>query len=69
VILSLGLLLGMLFGKNLVLLLSVPPAVALVAVLFTLSMRESPKYLLLKRGDRAGALSALKFYQSMQTNY
>uniref|UniRef100_A0A1I8BMH9 MFS domain-containing protein n=1 Tax=Meloidogyne hapla TaxID=6305 RepID=A0A1I8BMH9_MELHA len=62
---NIGMILGMdwLLGKNVVALAGIMLLPAFLAILFIIPLKETPKFLYLKRQDKKATLEALKFYQ------
>ncbi|CAD6199644.1 unnamed protein product [Caenorhabditis auriculariae] len=61
----LGIAFGMnaIFGDNLPVLTGIAVIPAIIATLLCIPLKETPKFLLLNRNDRSGALKSLEFYQ------
>ncbi|CAI4232810.1 unnamed protein product [Auanema sp. JU1783] len=66
----LGILFGMdiVFGTNLPALTGFSCIPAAIAIIMTIPLKETPKFLLLKKKDRKGALEALEYYQGSKSS-
>uniref|UniRef100_A0A915D8G0 Cysteine synthase n=1 Tax=Ditylenchus dipsaci TaxID=166011 RepID=A0A915D8G0_9BILA len=67
-VIGMGMGMDIVLGKNLIALIGVGIIPGMLSVLIMIPMKESPKYLLIKRNDRKAAMEALIFFRGDNIN-